>query len=181
MRISKEDTMALIVDFQERLIPVMHNKEKLIDNTIRLIKGLKVLDIPMLVTQQYTKGLGMTIDDIKNEISEEFIYYDKISFSCVGDSEIFNKIKEVNKKNIILFGIESHICVLQTAIDLIQEGYNVIIIKDCISSRTMDNIEVGINRAIFEGAIISSWESILYELLVKAGSSKFKEISKIIK
>ena len=181
MRILAEDTMALIIDYQERLVPVMNNKEELIHNTEILIKGLRALNIPMLITQQYTKGIGMTVPALVEAVGENFEYDDKITFSCAEDENIYHKIVECGKQNIIICGIEAHICVLQTVIDLIEKGYNIILVEDCVDSRKESDRQVGIKRAIKEGAIPTTYESILFELTRVAKTDVFKEISRLIK
>ncbi len=181
MRILAEDTMALIVDFQERLVPVIDCKEELLHHTQILMKGLKVLGIPMLITQQYTKGIGMTVPVLAEVLGEEFFYEDKISFSCAGDETILEKIKASGRKNIIVCGIEAHICVLQTVIDLIALGYHVILVEDCVGSRRESDRQVGIKRAVMEGTTPTTYEAILFELTRVAKTDVFKEISKLIK
>lgn len=173
--------MALIIDFQEKLVPVIHDNEELLHNTEILIRGLRALEIPMLVTQQYTKGIGMTVPVVSEAVSEEFSYYDKVTFSCVEDEVISQEIEKCGKRNIIVCGIEAHICVLQTVIDLIAKGYNVIIVEDCVGSRKDADRQVGIKRAIAEGAIPTTYESILFELTRVAKTDVFKTISKLIK
>jgi nicotinamidase-related amidase len=180
MRIQIEDTMALIIDYQQKLIPVMNDKENLIRNTKILIEGLKVLNIPMIVTQQYTKGLGVTISSIL-ESTSDYHAMDKISFSLSDDEAILQEIEKNNKKNIIICGIEAHICVLQTVIDLLEKKYNVVLVVDCISSRKEIDKKYAIKRAIREGAVITTYEAILFELTRKAGNETFKQISKLIK
>lgn len=181
MRILAEETMALVIDFQERLVPVIHNNQELLHNTEILIKGLKTLKIPMVITQQYTKGIGMTIPIICDAVGEEFGYEDKVTFSCAEDENILSKIAATGRKNIIICGIEAHICVLQTVTDLISKGYTVILVEDCIGSRTEGNRQVGIKRAILEGAIPATYESILFELTRVAKTEVFKEISRLVK
>lgn len=181
MRILAQDTIGLIIDYQERIIPVMDKREELIHNTIKLIEGFKTLQIPMVVTQQYTKGLGVTIAPIANALGEDCKYFDKLAFSCLDDKEIFDKLKDYNKKNIIVCGIEAHVCVLQTVIDLKDKGYNVIIVEDCISSRKVKDKEIALKRFASEGVIFASYESILFELTKEAGTETFKQISKIVK
>jgi len=181
MRILAEDTMALVVDFQERLVPVIDRNEELLHHTEILIKGLRALKIPMLVTQQYTKGIGMTVPVLSDVFGEEFIYEDKVTFSCAEDETILEKIKQSDKKNIIVCGIEAHICVLQTVIDLIAKGYHVILVEDCVGSRKESDRQVGIKRAVAEGAIPTTYESILFELTRVAKTDVFKEISRLIK
>lgn len=181
MRILAEDTIGLIIDYQERIIPVMDKREELIHNTIKLIEGLKILQIPLVVSQQYTKGLGNTIESIKAVLGEECLYYDKLTFSCLDNKEISGQIKNYNKKNIVVCGIEAHVCVLQTVIDLVEAGYNVIIVEDCISSRKIHDKKIALKRFAREGVIFATYESILFELTREAGNETFKAISKIIK
>jgi len=159
----------------------MHEKESLLHNTEILVNGLNTLQVPIVVSQQYTKGIGMTVECIQNAVSEEFRYYDKIAFSCLEDENILEQIKKCNKKNIIICGIEAHVCVLQTVIDCIAAGYHTIVIEDCISSRKENDKIVAIQRLIKEGAEIATYESILFELTRKAGTDTFKAISKLIK
>ena len=180
MRIKKEDTLALIIDFQERLFPFIHESEKLTKNAVRLIQGLKALDIRMIVTQQYTKGLGGTSKEISDAIGD-YQHVEKDSFSCCGSDEVCSSLKYFGKKNVIVFGIESHVCVLQTVIDLIAMGYQPVLIEDCVSSRNPNDKMIAIERMRQEGAIISTYESILFELCVVSGTDTFKAISKIVK
>lgn len=180
MRLHINDTIALAIDFQERLMPVMREKEKLINNSYKLIKGLEILDIPVVYTQQYTKGLGMTISELIME-DHEFEYFEKIKYSCYADESIRDYVDLINKRNIILCGVESHICVLQTALDLKEAGYNVILVTDCIDSRKEIDKEMAVKRAIQEDIYVTTYESVLFELLGGADDSKFKEISNLIK
>lgn len=180
MRIEKENTIGLIIDIQERLFPVVHENEKLLKNCKTLIEGLKALNIPMLVSQQYTKGLGNTLPEIQNLIPD-FEYIEKTNFSCYELPEVTAKLQELNARNIIICGIESHICVLQTAIDMKDAGLHPIVVMDCVSSRTTDNIEIAKERFRNEGIIMTSYESILFELTRGAGTAEFKAISKLVK
>ncbi len=181
MRILAEDTLALIIDFQEKLVPVINNQEELLHNTEILMKGLKALGIEMVVTQQYTKGIGMTVSELMEVFEGSFEYLDKVSFSCAEDETIYGKIAESGKKNIIVCGVEAHICVLQTVIDLIAKGYKVVLVEDCVGSRRESDRQVGIKRAITEGALPTTYEAILFELTRKAKTDVFKVISKLIK
>lgn len=180
MRIKPCDTAFIVVDYQEKLVPIMFEKEKLIKNSKILIEGLKAHEIPFVVTEQYKKGLGETIYDIKESIGE-FEAFDKTTFGCYDDENIKNKIDSFKRKNIIVFGIEAHICVLQTVIALRQEGYNVILVEDCISSRKALDKACALKRAEYEGAVITTYESLLFELTLTAKSPVFKKISALIK
>lgn len=178
MKIDPKHTAALVIDYQEKLVPVMYEKEALMDHTTMLLAGLHILGIPMYITQQYTQGLGMSVEDIfeASGVKRED-YIDKIRFSAY--EKIAPYIRE--KKYIIICGIESHICVLQTLMDLIQEGYVPVLVVDCISSRKERDIMVAIKRAEIEGAVLTTYESLLFELLQVAGTDTSKKIQRLIK
>ncbi|MFN8578982.1 MAG: hydrolase [Candidatus Sericytochromatia bacterium] len=181
MRILKDDTLAVVIDIQERLFPHIYEHDKLLENCIKLISGLQTLEIPLVITEQYTKGLGFTLEPIIKQLENSYKPIEKIDFSCYGSEDFAQILKKYNKRNIIIFGIETHVCVLQTTLDLLENGYNPIIIEDCVSSRKINDKNIAINRMRQEGAIISSLESILFELCRKAGSDNFKSISKLVK
>jgi nicotinamidase-related amidase len=180
VRIGKENTIGLVIDIQERLFPVMFEKEAFLKNCQILIKGLGILGIPLIVTQQYTKGLGETIEEIKSAITD-FNPIEKLSFSCWYEPTFKEKIKSLKAENVLICGIESHVCVLQTVVDLKEAGFNPIIVADCITSRSQQNIHLSLERFRYEGILISSCESILFELLQSAGEPEFKAISKLVK
>ncbi len=180
MRITKENTIGLVIDIQERLFPVMFKKEVLLANCKTLIQGLQVLQIPTLITQQYTMGLGETHAEIKTLI-DDFNFIEKRDFSCYDEPVVAKQLEELQAKNIIICGIESHVCVLQTAIDLKDAGLNPIVVMDCVSSRTKENIEYAKERFIIEGITMASYESILFELTRSAAAPEFKAISKLVK
>jgi len=180
MKANRTNTMAIVVDIQERILPAMHNHELLADKANRLMTGLKLLDVPILITQQYTKGLGMSMPFVfEAEGTQE--YMDKMAFSAMGDEAIANKVKELDRKNVLVFGIEAHVCVLQTCLDLKELGYQPILVLDCISSRKESDIEMAKLRAIQEDIIVTSYEAILFELLEKASGDAFKAISKLVR
>jgi nicotinamidase-related amidase len=180
MRIKRDNTSAIVIDFQERLYPFIYDNERLTKNVVRLIKGLNVLGVKMIVTEQYSKGLGHTIPEIKEAIGN-YEHIEKGTFSCCGSVEVCDGLSNLGKKNIIVSGIESHVCVLQTTVDLIAMGYQPILIEDCVSSRSLNDKNTAIERMRQEGAIISTYESILFELCEVSGNDMFKAISKIVK
>ncbi|MBK5202983.1 MAG: isochorismatase family protein [Prolixibacteraceae bacterium] len=180
MRLKNEDTIGVAIDLQDRLLSVMNDNEKLIHSCSILTKGLLQLNIPLFFTQQYTKGLGETTEQIKSLV-ENFNHIEKKEFSCWNEPEFKLKIQKSHAKNIILFGIESHICVLQTAIDLKEEGYNPIVVMDCVSSRRERDILLAEKRLHQENIITTSCEAILFELLGTAENPNFKAISNLIK
>lgn len=180
MRIMAENTLAMVVDYQEKLISVIHDNDKVVANSEILIKGLKELGVPIIVSQQYTKGLGPTVPAISEALGE-FTPYEKSSFSLWGEDEIKEAIKATGRKNVIISGTEAHICVLQTVIDLRAEGYNVFVVEDCVGSRKTNDKKFGCKRAVGEGAFLCTYESILYEMTAGAANPKFKVISKLTK
>lgn len=180
MRVLADNTTALVIDIQERLIPVMHEKDQLINNCEILLNGLKALNVETAVTQQYSKGLGETIPQIK-ECLENFSPIEKADFSCFEEKEYEAWLKQTGKQNVVICGMESHICVLQTAIDLKAAGFNPIIVVDCVASRTDKNKQIGLERLRHEGIMITSYESILFELTRSAKSPAFRTISGLVK
>jgi nicotinamidase-related amidase len=181
MRFLKEDTALVIIDVQERLFPHIYQNDFLERNLITLIKGMRILDLPIIYTQQYTKGLGETIFSIKDLYIWEFQPIEKMAFSCVDELNFVQELGGLNKKNVIIAGIETHVCVLQTAIDLKAMSYNVMVVEDCVSSRKINDKETALKRLNQEGVFVGSYESILLELCRESGTDVFKEISKLIK
>ena len=154
MKLRAEDTAALFIDFQERLVPAIHDNEAIVEKTVILAKGLQEFGVPVAVTQQYTKGLGDTVPAVK-EAFADFNYMEKTSFSCCECEEFASWAKALGKKNIIVCGVEAHICVLQK--------------------------EMGIKRLEKEGAYLTTCEAVLFELTGGAKSPHFKVISKLVK
>jgi len=180
MRILKERCAALIIDVQERIFPVIHENEKLSNNIAILIQGLKILGVPIFVTEQYVKGLGPTIEPVAMHLSHQ-IRMEKLSFSCCDEPRLMEGLAVSGKENVIVAGIESHVCVLQTIIDLKRNGYHPVVVEDCISSRRLNDKTIAIERMRQEGAIVTTYESILFELLRYSGSEQFRAISKLVK
>jgi nicotinamidase-related amidase len=179
-RLKRNETAAVVIDVQEKLFPLIHEHDQLAKNMSILIQGLKILGIPMIVTQQYTKGLGGTVSTI-NEAIGDYHYIEKMAFSCCGDEGFMNELKKLNKKNVILMGIESHVCVLQTALDLIAENLQPVLIEDCVSSRKPNDKRIAVKRIKQAGAIVSTYESILFELTEVSGTDLFRSIVKLVK
>lgn len=180
MRINKEQTAGLIIDIQEKLTPHIYKHELISSNTTLLIRGLSVFDVPLILTQQYTRGLGETITSISEAIGN-ITPVEKISFSCCDEPVFMEKLGQLGRKNIIIAGIEAHVCILQTVLDLMDNAYLPVVVEDCISSRKKKDVKTAVERMRKEGAIISTYESILFELTRFAGNDVFKKISKIIK
>ena len=180
VRLNREDVILVAIDFQEKLLPAMAEKEKVEKNIIKLATGLNVFEIPKLVTTQYAKGLGVTTDKV-GEALGEFTEIDKTTFSAYKNEEFKNALWESGRKTVILTGIETHICVEQTALDLIEAGYDVVLAADCVRSRDMENHNIAVAKIQAAGATVTCTESVLYELLGGAKAPEFKAISAIVK
>ncbi len=179
MRITAEHTSCLVVDYQEKIVPAMAEKEALLANSVKLLKGLGILGIPRIITGQYTKGLGLNVPEIFAAAGTEE-YFDKLTFSSFEVPEV-KKALGPEKGTVLLCGIEAHVCVLQTAIDLKEAGYQPVLVVDCISSRRESDKEIALIRAQQEGILLTTSEAILFELTRAAGTDTFKQISKLVK
>jgi nicotinamidase-related amidase len=172
----------LVVDIQERLLPPIFQKEQLLKNSQLLIRATSVLKIPALVTTQYAKGLGNIVPEIAS-LLPEIEPIDKHMFSCFGSDAFCSMLRRLpgNRTTLLLCGMESHICVMQTALSALREGYVVHVASDAVSSRTEWNWKVGLDRMAGAGAIISSTETMIYELMKSSGSAAFKELLPYLK
>ncbi len=175
-----DKTALLIIDIQERIIRVINEYETIVENTIKLIKGFKALGIPIYYTEQYPKGLGPTVESIQNELEgNEAIQ--KLSFSCSGAGNLFDELKKNGISQVVVCGVESHVCVQQTVLDLIANDFQVNIAADAVSSRRVKDYEISLTRMRQYGADVTTVEAILFELLNVCGTDVFKQISKIVK
>lgn len=179
-RIRKHDAVLVLVDFQERLMPVMKNNEELTDTVVKLVRGCHVMGVPILVTQQYTKGLGPTIFAI-HEALGDYSPIEKTTFSAMGEPAFRAALEESGRKTVILAGIETHVCVQQTALDLLAEGYQVFLVNDGVSSRSNSDKKYAKRRMAEAGAVGTTYEAVLFELCGGAREPGFKEISAIVK
>jgi nicotinamidase-related amidase len=176
----KADTLLVIVDIQTRLLNVMFEKERLLTNCRKLIKAAKMLEVPMLMTEQYPKGMGPTDPQIV-ELLEGVDNLAKVSFSCCGADDFNRKLRESGKKQLVVMGIEAHVCVLQTVLDLIHREYFAFVPYDAVSSRKEGDYLNALDRMRQAGISIGSVESAVFELLEKAGTQVFKEVARLIK
>ena len=171
------NTIILMIDMQEKLVSAT-SAEFEVKQAEKILKASEILDIPVLVSEQYPKGLGQTVPSLR---SEKQHYIEKTAFSIFNESGFAEIIKGYNRKQIVLFGIETHICVYQTAMDLVKNGYEVILVKDACKSRKEFEYETGIELMRQNGVKISSVEIVLFELLKTSKHTNFKEIQQLIK
>ena len=175
--LSQENSVVLVIDPQEKLLPKVFEPERVTSNCILLIRFARIAPIPLIVTSQYKKGIGPIVEKIRKEIPEESPL-DKVEFSCFNNPAFIKHMEQLDKSRntLILSGIESHICVAQTALGALERGYNVHVASDAISSRTEWNWNIGLDRMREAGATISSTEMIIYEILKRSDSAGFKAI-----
>ncbi len=171
----------ILIDMQKKLQKAMSNVSKCIENQALLLKAAAILKIDSIVTEQYPKGLGDTIDELKCLLPENTPIIEKTSFSCMGESKFRTALKSKSRKTLIVCGIEAHICVQQTVLDLLARGYEVIVAADGLTSRNIDNHRLALESMRQAGAFITSSEAIIFMLLRDAEHPDFREISKLIK
>ena len=178
--LEREKTGLLIIDIQEKLMEVMGQSERVLDNTTRLLHLSKIFSLPVILTEHFTKWLGPTVP----EITEALPSYEPISkmhFNCC-DADAFNdRLDSEGLENIIVAGVESHICIFQTCASLVERGYHVHVPGDAVDSRTDENRLVGLNLMERAGAVITSTETVIYQILKKAGTKEFNKMLKKIR
>lgn len=176
--LSADDTGIVLLDVQEKLMPVMGRKERVTDNILKLIHLSKLYNLPVILTEQYPKWLGPTISEIKETLSP-YNPLEKMHFNCC-DAENFNtRLESEGLTNIILTGVESHICICLTCFSLLEKGYNVHVPQDAIDSRTDENWRIGLELMRGAGALITATETVIYQIMKKAGTKEFKAMLKI--
>ena len=180
MRILLEECLCLVVDIQEKLLPVMPDSTALIARTRTLIEGLHILAVPFIVTEQYPQGLGATVPTIRDLLPQATTYA-KTAFSACDDAAILADLRGRGLSTIIVCGIESHVCVQQTVIDLSALGFQPVVVADCVASRQLAERDLALRRMSHEGAIVVSAESLLFELIRISGTDRFKAISRLVK
>ena len=181
-RIQREEAVLVVVDVQDVLMKKMNQgvAENVVRNIRTFLTFSKKMAIPILITEQYPRGLGQTVSEIKMEL-ESILPIEKVSFSCCGVKTFNEKLNQTGRKQVILTGIETHVCVLQTADDLIQTGHEVHAVADAICSRRKLDWEIGLRWMEKKGAMISTTEIIAFQLLKEAGTEEFKGLSKLLK
>ncbi|SDT96157.1 isochorismatase family protein [Desulfobacula phenolica] len=175
-----DNTIMLLIDVQGQLSQLMHEKEKLFKSLEVMIQGMKILGVPVIWMEQIPKNLGPTAEAVsKCMVGETPI--EKFSFSCCGEPQFMEKFKKAGRNQVLLTGIETHICVFQTGYDLINQGCEVQVVSDCVSSRIKENKEIGIQRLVQSGCRVTCVEMVFFELMRAAQGDQFKQIVKLIK
>jgi nicotinamidase-related amidase len=171
----------VVIDVQEKLCVAMDDKvlRHLVKNAGILMDAALELQMPVVATEQYVKGLGETLPELKSRLAAPAL--EKMTFSCCGDAAFVEKMKSLGRKQVIVVGMECHVCVLQTVLELLEAGFIVHLVRDAVMSRKKDNWLVGIETARDAGAVITSTEAALFQLLKVAGTDEFKKLSKLVR
>lgn len=178
MLMSAGDTALLLIDIQDKLTNLIDGYPRLVWNTRRLIDAARIFDVPVLATEQYPKGLGPTTAELKDRLET---VAEKVRFSCGGCPEIFDGLLERGINNILIVGIETHVCVLQSTLDLMTAGFNLFVCVDATGARSPVDHRIGLRRIEANGAFLTTAESAMFEWCEEAGTAKFKQISQLAK
>ncbi len=184
MRMQRNMSQVLIVDIQDKVLAPIPSKETIIDKTIKIIKAAQILNIPITVSEQYPQGLGPTVEPLRNLLNGYGATYGKIDFSCMRDDVLRHHLQDHRdgaRGQVVVAGIESHVCVLQTALDLIADGFEVFVAADAIGSRADLSHALATRRMERAGAFIVDTEMIIFEWLERAGTPEFKPLQALIK
>lgn len=177
MILDAEDSLLLVVDIQERLIPAIHDHKRVLDNTLWLIGVAQALEVPILASEQYPQGLGHSDPALLELLPEESIM-EKTHFSCAASPQCAARIRELHRRQVVITGMEAHVCVLQTALGLLNQDHEVFIAADAVSSRRPEDAELALVRLRGEGAHVVSREMVAFEWLQEAGTDRFRNISR---
>jgi nicotinamidase-related amidase len=180
-RLRPDDALLLLVDMQERLQPAIHDDARVRARALALARGCQMLGVPVLVTEQYPKGLGPTVPELREVVERAGGVLEKTSFSCVGDPSIRARVEASGRRHVLLAGVEAHVCVLQTALDLLDMGYAVHVVEDAVGSRAPQNRETGLARARRNGAEPADVEMTLFELMGDSRHPRFRDVQALIR
>jgi nicotinamidase-related amidase len=180
MLIDPRDSFLLLVDIQDRLAPAVRDPQRTISNAAILAKSAQRLGIPVYVSEQYPKGLGRTVPELA-EYASDHATLEKLHFSCAGDRTLLERLSALRRGQVVITGMETHVCVLQTALGLQNAGMRVFVVQDAVSSRTDENKAAGLERMRSAGCSIVTTEMVVFEWLQKAGTAEFKELMQYIK
>ncbi len=178
--IKKEEAVLLVIDIQGKLATLMHNKENLYRSLQTVIQAFKIMEIPIIWVEQIPEKLGKTVDEVSSLLQND-TSIKKHTFSCYQNDEFKNKLESYNRKQILVTGIETHICIYQTTMELLQNGYEVEIVADAVSSREYENKRIALEKIVNAGGKLTTTEMLVFELLKSADDSNFKKIVPLLK
>jgi len=180
MRITTENSVGVVIDLQERLLPHMDGAEMLLERCRMLIQGLKILSIPIISTEQYPQGLGKTVPPVADEFTDHDVV-EKRAFSCYDEENFTACLSKNNRRTVLVAGIETHVCVLQTVFDLLEHDYVPVVVADCVSSRSKNDRDIALRRIDREGGYVTTAESVLFELIKSSLHPQFRDISRLVR
>ena len=179
--LEREQTLISVVDMQEKLAAAMAERNRVIANARKLIlTGLR-LGVPMVVTEQYPKGLGPTVPELVEDLAEQYAPIEKLAFGCCSEPAYMERLEASGRKRIILCGMETHVCVLQTCMVLLENGMDVHVAADAVCSRDPEHRQIGLDQMAQAGAVITCVEAVVFQLLGRAGTPEFKDVLKFVK
>jgi nicotinamidase-related amidase len=184
MLLIRDKSQLLIVDVQDKLLEAISSKDRVVDRCIRLVRAARALDVPITVSEQYPQGLGPTVDAIRDTLANAAFVADKVEFSCLRSDLLRDRLHSLRREGrpqVVIAGIEAHVCVLQTAIDLEAQGFEAFVVADAVGSRSKDSRKLALTRLLKAGTDVVDSEMVLFEWLERAGTPAFKELQALIK
>ncbi len=178
--LKKEGSVLVVVDIQEKLLPAINDFVGVLDRSVKMVKAAQTLEVPILFTQQYTKGLGGTHSGLSG-LFTEFEYFEKTSFNCFGAPGFADQLEKVKAQTLVIIGIEAHICVCQTSLEALQRGFNVHVVADAVGSRTTANKAIGLDRIRQAGGVVTGTELTIYEWIERSDSDAFRKMLPLLK
>jgi len=184
MLLARDKSQLLIVDVQDKLLQALSGKDRVVDRCMRLVRAARTLDVPITVSEQYPQGLGPTADSIRDALANAALVADKVEFSCLRNEFLRERLHELRRQGrpqVVIAGIEAHVCVLQTAVDLEAQGFETFVVADATGSRSKDSRKLALARLNKAGADVVDSEMVLFEWLERADTAAFKELQALIK
>jgi len=179
--LDRDEVVLCIVDIQEKLLAQMGEKESVIANAVLMASAAMRLEVPLILTEQYPRGLGPTVIELSTVLGEKYQPIEKMCFGCADEPAFMTTLKSLKRKQVLLCGVEAHVCVLQTCMELIERKFQVQIIADAVCSRNPEHKQLALGQMRDSGAVITSAEAVIFQLLGRAGTPEFKDILNLIK
>jgi nicotinamidase-related amidase len=180
--LARESCALMVIDLQEKLLPHIHEADRVLERVVRMIDGARHLGLPVLVTEQYPRGLGPTVEPVRAAAAAvEAPVLEKTTFGCFATPTIAEAVRALDARAMLLVGIEAHVCVAQTALQGLGRGLQVHVVSDAVGSRAQENVVIGLSRLYQAGAVITSSEMALFELLHDASSAAFRDVARLVR
>jgi nicotinamidase-related amidase len=184
MLLARDKSQLLIIDLQDRLLAAMSGQDRVLDRCVRLVQAAKALSVPITVSQQYPAGLGPTADALRDALGNAGPILDKVEFSCLRNEALRERLHDIRRRGrpqVVIGGIEAHVCVAQTAIDLEEQGFEAFVVADAVASRSKTSRKLALTRLLKAGADVVDSEMVVFEWLERAGTPEFKELQGLVK